>query len=144
MTEPTPPAIPGMTTDTHRANPVNALNANVFPIGAALTVAYGSDTRFFATLGNVYRVLGYLTGDVPAADSIGTAIEQCREWVTNQLPTELRTVDPPPADTGNETADIVWLVGIVNKYGLNITLTALPGTINNPETAATAEDSNNA
>lgn len=144
MTDPTPPAVPGMTTDTHPDNPVNGLNANMFPIGAALTVAYGSDTRFFATLGNVYRVLGYLLGDVPAADGIGAAIERCRYWVTNQLPTELRTIDPPPADSDNDTADIAWLTNVTNRYGETIALTAMPTTPNNPETITTAEDSNDA
>lgn len=135
--------IPGMTGDTDPDNPVNALPGNIFPIGAALTVAYGSNERPFATLGNLYRVLGWLTGDVPGADEINTAIRRCRDHVAIQLPTDLRVIDAPPDADAGATADHAWLAGIVNKYGTTIPLTALPGTPNNPtpETTTNAKDS---
>lgn len=127
--------IPGMTGDTDPDNPVNALPAWEFPIGAALTVAYGSNERPYCTLGNLYRVLGWLTGDCPGADHINSEIARCRDHVAVQLPTELRVVDPPPtALDEDDTAVMAWLGGIVNKYGATVALTALPGTPNNPTT----------
>lgn len=128
MTTPDP-AITGMTTDTDPDNPVNAYPADVFPIGAALTVAFGSNERPFCTLGNLYRVVGYLTGDIPMADGLASAIQRCRQHVLQQLPTELRVMDPPPepSDVDN-TADMVYVGGITNKYGATIKLVALPGT----------------
>ncbi|WP_431231488.1 hypothetical protein ACQ856_18170 [Mycolicibacterium psychrotolerans] len=130
----TGPAVPGMTRDTDPDNPVNAYPPNEFPVGAALTITYGSNERPFCTLGNLYRILGWLTGEIPDADEINTEIERCRTHVTAQLPDVLRLVDPPPApgDDGDNTADMVWLIGITRTYGRTITLTALPDTINNP------------
>lgn len=119
--------IPGMTGDTDPENPVNDYPADVFPIGAALTVAYGSNERMFCTLGNLYRILGYLTGEVPLANAINSTIASCRDHVATQLPTELRVVDPPPG-SDDETAVIAWLSGIVNKYGPTITLRRPEGT----------------
>lgn len=145
-TTPDAPVTTDMTVDTDPDNPVNALPENMFPIGAALTIVYGGPDRYFATLGNVYRVLGYLTGEVPLADDIPDAMQRCRYHVENQLPTDMRIIDPPPIDTGDNIADIAWIGGIVNKYGPYIRLVALPGTINNPTptdetpTDATEED----
>lgn len=129
--------IPGMTTDTDPDNPVHNYPAEVFPIGAALTVAYGSTERPFATLGNIYRLLGWLTGDIPTIDgdpkanpplpSLADEIARCREYVLQQLPTELRVVDPPPAEQDN-TADLAWVRGIGNKYGATIALRPMNGT----------------
>lgn len=129
----------GMTGDTDPENPVNALQPNVFPLGAALTIAYGSNERPLCTLGNLYRILGWLTGDVPAADAIDTEIDRCRWHVAQQLPDALRAFDPPPAPLDDPAADHVWLANVVNKYGTTITLTALPGTVNNPTTTETDE-----
>jgi hypothetical protein len=122
----------GITVDTDPDNPVNRLPQNTFPIGAALTIAYGSNERPFCTLGNLYRILGYLTGDVPGGDSINPEIERCRNHVEAQLPDTLRAIDPPPDTDNIDTATVSWLAGIANKYGSTIELTALPGTINNP------------
>lgn len=143
----------GMTGDTDPANPVNNLPAWEFPVGAALTLAYGSNERPFCTLGNLYRIVGYLTGDVPPVDGqpadpdrnqpyiagLADEIERCREHVIAQLPDELRAIDPPPPG-GNETADVAWLAGIVNRYGPTIALDALPGTPNNPTPTGTDHD----
>lgn len=153
----TTPPVPGMTGDTDPQNPVNALPAWEFPIGAALTVAYGSNERPFCTLGNLYRIIGYLTGDVPPIDGqpanpdgnppqphipgLNEVIVTCREHVAKQLPTELRVVDRPP-EGGHEddVALMAWLAGIVNKYGATIALTAMPGTPNNPTTTNARTD----
>lgn len=114
--------LPGMGSDTARDNPVNSLPHNVFPIGAALTVAYGSNQRLFCTLGNLYRILGYLDGQVPGPYDIDAAIDKHRGHVLAALPTELRALDLPPADTDNEASDVAWLVGIANRYGQTIAL----------------------
>jgi len=139
-------------TDTDPDNPVNHYPPEQFPIGAALTVAYGSNERPLCTLGNLYRVIGWLTGDVPNADGqperkedpeLGIAyqpfipglndeIERCREHVEAQLPTELRALDPPPPAHLGSSADWAWLAAVTNKYGATIRLVALPGTPNNP------------
>ena len=139
--------VPGMTGDTDPNNPVNTLPPNVFPIGAAITVAYGGVDRPFCTLGNLYRILGYLTGDVPPVDGqaadpdadpprpyipgLADELERCRSHVAAQLPDTLRIFDPPPAPADDNAADLVWLSNVINKYGGTITLAALPGTPNN-------------
>lgn len=132
----------GITGDTDPENPVHNYPADVFPLGAALTIAYGSNERPLCTLGNLYRIVGYLTGDIPIVDgdpdaepplpSLNDEIARCAEHVTGQLPDELRTLDPPPPADAGAAADHAWLAGVMNKYGATIPLVALPGTINNP------------
>ncbi|ALA06706.1 hypothetical protein SEA_GRAVAILLIA_60 [Mycobacterium phage Gravaillia] len=133
----------GMTPDTADDNPVNTFPPNVFPLGAAVTVAYGSNERPFCTLGNLYRILGYLTGEVPGADDINSVIAECRHHVTHQLPTDMRTENPPPPP-GDDVADIHWLGTVIGKYGPRIALTAMPGSLNNPTASDTTEGSTDA
>lgn len=118
--------ITGMTGDTDPNNPVNAMQADTFPIGAALTVAYGSNERPFCTLGNMYRILGFLTGDVPGADRINSAIDACRDHVLTQLPDTLRAIDPPPPADDGAFSDEAYVGGVANKYGSTIALTPMP------------------
>lgn len=118
--------IPGMTGDTDPSNPVSTYPSDVFPIGAALTVAYGSNERPLCTLGNMYRILGFLTGDVPGADRLNSAIDACRDHVMAQLPDTLRAIDPPPPADGGAFSDEEYVTGIANRYGSTITLTPMP------------------
>lgn len=111
-----------MTTDTDPNNPVRGYAHNQFPIGAALTVAYGGNDRPFCTLGNMYRILAYLDGQVPGPYDLDTVIAKHRDHVLRALPDELRALDVPPADTDNEAADLAWITGIANRYGPTITL----------------------
>lgn len=100
------------------------LEPNEFPIGAALTVAYGSNERPFCNLADLYRILGAFTGQIPAPHAINDTIAECRDKVLKQLPDELRAIDPPPADAGNEAADVAWVAGIKSRYGPTIRLDA--------------------
>lgn len=93
-----------------------------FPIGAALTVAVGSGAKLVCTLEQLYNILGYLTGDVPAAADIDTYIEQCRPWVREQLPWT-RSVIPP---TGGDAQVLDWLADLTRQHGEFFTLTPLP------------------
>lgn len=101
-----------MVGDTDPSNPVHNLARDRFPIGAALTVAYGSDERPFTTLGNLYRILGYLTGDCPDAPDINKAIETCRGHVRAQLPDDI----PPPPMPVDLDADMDWLAEIMQDH----------------------------
>lgn len=107
--------------------PTTDLPADTHPIGAALTVAFGSNTRPFCTLGALYRILGYLRGDVPGHDGIDEAIDECRAHVRAALPDGIAALDPPPAADG-EPADAAWVSAIAHNYGPTITLTPLPDT----------------
>jgi hypothetical protein len=116
-----------MTTgDTNPDNPVHNYPADVFPIGAALTIAYGSNERPFTTLGNLYRILGFLTGGIPGPYDINAAIDKCRAHVVSQLPDALRAIDVPPPDHAGEAADVAWVTSIIATYGPTITLTPMP------------------
>lgn len=107
--------------------PTTGLPADTHPIGAALTVAFGSNARPFCTLGALYRILGYLQGTVPGVDGIDDAIDDCRAHVTAALPDGIAALDPPPSPDG-EPADAAWVSTIANKYGQTVTLPAMPGT----------------
>lgn len=117
----TNPEIPGMTRDTHPDNPVQQYANNVFPIGAALTVAYGSNERPYCTLGNLYRILGHLDQHVPGPEDINDRIIANADRVRAALPDELRVTETPPRDD-NETAAIAWVASMANKYGPTVTI----------------------
>jgi hypothetical protein len=80
------------------------LQPDEYPIGAALTVAYGSNERPFCPLADLYRILGNLAGHVPAPADINDYIDNYRPTVLAALPDELKTIDPPPAGDGETAA----------------------------------------
>jgi hypothetical protein len=100
--------------------PTTDLPADTHPIGAALTVAFGSNDRPFCSLGDLYRILGYLRGDVPGHDGIDDAIDECQQHVAAALPDSIAAFGEP--------ADFVWVTSIANKYGATIVLSPLPDT----------------
>jgi hypothetical protein len=122
-----PPRI--ITGDTDPANPVNAYDADRFPLGAAITVAYGSTTNMFCTLGNLYRILGYLDGPggegVPLNDQLDAMIDRYRTHVRAQLPGDIDARIMPPSDA-NDTERLLWLSAMHTAYGETITLTPAP------------------
>lgn len=129
------PDVPGrpasLAGDTTEGNPVNDYPANVFPLGAAITIAYGTPDNIFCTLGNLYRIIGYLTGDLPAIDgdpnadppipSLADEWARCSEHVAAQLPTGLaaaQTVDPE--------GKMAWLTNAMAAHGDTVDLTPMP------------------
>lgn len=119
--------------DTAPDNPVNALNGDEFPLAAVLTVLVGSNDRPFCTLGNLYRILGFMRGDVPAAVSdpdadppivgIDEAITICRPEILRQHP-ELADVTKTRATT--DTGILTWIAEQEKRFGATFTLTPLP------------------
>lgn len=110
--------------DTATDNPVHGYPRNLFPVGAVLTVLHGSNERPYCTLGNLYRVLGYLTGDVPGADSINSAIGTVRPWVRQQHPALANL--QPPEDGADDATVLAWLAAVEADHGATITLDPAP------------------
>jgi hypothetical protein len=129
--------VAGITADTDIANPVNHYPANVFPVGAAITVAYGSVDDMWCTLGNLYRILGYLNqfeadDGVPVLtrgvsldelnreveDNVATiddVIEQHRAYVRGEL--DGHGIPRPPAEA-SEGDKISWLANLATEHGV--------------------------
>lgn len=109
----------------------DALPFNVHPIGAALTVAYGSYNRPFCSLADIYRILRFLTGYTPHnALWVDACFDHHRAHVLAALPDALKAIDPPP-DTGpdgGDTADVAWVAGIKAKYGPTVKIPPTPET----------------
>lgn len=121
--------------DTDPANPVNAMNGDEFPIAAVVTVLHGSNDRPFCTLGNLYRILGFLLKDrsvdpddpdargIPRADLIDEAIAVCRPEILRQHP---QLADSKATRAGTDTGILTWLADQEQKFGATLTLTPLP------------------
>lgn len=120
--------------DTDPQNPVNTLNGDVFPLAAVLTVLVGSNDRSFCTLGNLYRILGFLLKDrsvdpddpaargIPRVDLLDAAIAVCRPAILDQHP-ELADVTKTRATT--DTGILTWIAEQETRYGATVTLTPL-------------------
>lgn len=121
--------------DTSPDNPVSAMNGDEFPLPAVLTVLVGSNDRPFCTLGNLYRILGFLLKNrsvdpddpdargIPRAELIDTAIDVCRPEILRQRP-ELEAVTKTRATT--DTGILTWIAEQEARFGPTVTLTALP------------------
>lgn len=121
--------------DTAPDNPVNAMNQNEFPLPAVLTVLVGSNDRPFCTLGNLYRILGFLLKDrsvdpvdpdargIPRAELIDDAIQVCRAEILRQHP-HLTNVTKTRAAT--DTGILTWIAEQEKRFGATVTLTPLP------------------
>jgi hypothetical protein len=121
-----PPRI--ITTDTDPANPVNDYDPNQFPLGAALTVAYGSTENMFCTLGNLYRILGYLDPDdegVPMVEQLDAMIDRYRVHVMAALPDQMHDLTLPSVDA-SDTDRMAWLMALHSAFGPTVTLTPAP------------------
>lgn len=97
---------------------------SLFPLGAVLTVTSGSVDRPLCSLGDLYSVLGFLRRDVPGADELQTAIDECRPLVLDQHP-GLADVVAPPADTADVVV-LAWLADREAQFGAVLEL-ASPG-----------------
>lgn len=123
------------TPDTARDNPVNGLNGDVFPLAAVLTVLVGSNDRPFCTLGNLYRILGFMlqhrsvdpddpgAHGIPRPDLIDDGIAVCKTEILRQHP-ELAPIKATRAAT--DTGILTWIADQETTYGPTVTLTALP------------------
>ncbi|MBU8834419.1 hypothetical protein [Mycolicibacterium goodii] len=121
--------------DTDPDNPVTAMNGDEFPLPAVLTVLVGSNDRPFCTLGNLYRILGFLLKDrsvdpddpdargIPRAELIDDAIEVCRSWILKQRPD---LADVPKTRATTDTGILTWIADQEAKFGATVTLTPLP------------------
>lgn len=121
--------------DTSPDNPVNAMNGDEFPLPAVLTVLVGSNDRPFCTLGNLYRILGFLLKNrsvdpddpdargIPRAELLDDAIAVCRPEILRQHP-QLADVTKTRATT--DTGILAWIAEQENTFGQTVTLTALP------------------
>jgi len=121
-----PPRI--ITGDSDPTNPVNDYDPNVFPTGAAITVAYGSTENMFCTLGNLYRILGYLDPDdegVPLVEDLDKMIDRYRVHVMAQLPEALHNLTLPAADA-TDGDRMAWLMALHGAVGNTVTLTPAP------------------
>lgn len=121
--------------DTSPDNPVNAMNGDEFPLAAALTVLVGSNDRPFCTLGNLYRILGFLLKNrsvdpddpdargIPRAELIDTAIDVCRPEILRQHP-QLADITKTRATT--DTGILTWIAEQEKTFGATVALSPLP------------------
>lgn len=96
-----------------------------FSIGQVLTLAcaHTDMQQSFCSYGDLLDVLGFMLGDVPAADDIPDAIDRCRPAVQAAYP-ELAAEDPP-APGASDTAVLAWLSQQERQHGAELTLTPL-------------------
>lgn len=121
--------------DTDPANPVNKMQGDEFPLAAVLTVIVGSNDRPFCTLGNLYRILGFLLKDrsvdpddpdargIPRADHIDDAINLCRPAILEQRPD---LADITATDAATDLGILNWIAELERRHGATVTLTPLP------------------
>ena len=80
-----------------------------FSIGQVLSIAC-SDTeahQLFCPYGDILDVLGYMLSDVPGADDLPDAIEECRPAVLEAFPA-LGEIAPPAPDAP-DVAVLAWI-----------------------------------
>lgn len=152
--EPVPDhVVAAVTGDTDLSNPVNHYRADVFPVGAALTVAYGSTSNMWCTLGNLYRILGYLNqyeadDGVPvitrgvSLDAQGREVEDNvatiddviaahRDYVRGELDGYGIPAVPDDADTDDEK--LAWLAALATDHGITTVTLATPPSDKEPD-----------
>lgn len=110
--------------DTHPDNPVSSYPPEVHPIGAVLTIIFGGTEHMYCTLGQLYRALGWLTGDVPLGDAIDDAIAAVRGHVRDEH--RILAVMAPPPDNADDTEKLLWLASATIDYGPTVILTPHP------------------
>lgn len=101
--------------DTAPDNPTNTLEGDQMPTAAVLTVLLGGNDRPFCTLGNLYRILKTLDGEVPLADEIDAAVERVRPALAAQFP-ELAAITPPGIDADEQTI-LAWIADVERDHG---------------------------
>lgn len=121
--------------DTSPDNPVSAMNGDEFPLAAVLTVLHGSNDRPFCTLGNLYRILGFLLKDrsvdpddpdargIPRAELIDTAIAACRPEILRQHP---QLAESTKTRATTDTGILTWIADQENQFGATVFLAPLP------------------
>lgn len=102
---------------------MSAPNVRTFTVGQVMTVLVGSvlADRVFCSWGELLDVLGWLLQDVPMADEVDGAIDECRPYVEDLYP-DLATVDPPSADA-SDTHVLGWLADLSRRHGNLLELT---------------------
>uniref|UniRef100_A0AAU8GQU0 Minor tail protein n=1 Tax=Mycobacterium phage JustASigh TaxID=3158894 RepID=A0AAU8GQU0_9CAUD len=116
-----------LSAEPEQGTPATPASPRSFTIGQVLTLACArtDEQQSFCSYGDLLDVLGYMLGDVPAADDIPDAIEQCRPAVRQAYP-ELAAEIPPPLNAP-DTAVLSWLSHQERQYGGELTLAPLQG-----------------
>lgn len=98
-----------------------------FSIGQVLTLAcaHTDMQQSFCSYGDLLDVLGFMLGDVPAADDIPDAIDRCRPAV--QLAHPALVAEIPPPLNASDTAVLSWISHQERQHGSELTLTPLQG-----------------
>lgn len=97
----------------------------LFTLGQVLTLACGNTEaqQMFCSYAELLDVLGFMLNDVPLAEAIPDAIEQCRPAVLLQRP-ELAHVEPPRI-TAPDAAVLAFLADHERDLGATLTLTPI-------------------
>lgn len=116
-----------ITGDTDPDNPLTKMADDRHHIGAVLTVMTG---RPLATLGAVYRLLKFMTGevpmavgDVPGVDNLEQAQARVRPLLIEQCP-DLAKVFVPRAEAPDAVC-LAFLAEQENRFGAYVTLTPI-------------------
>ena len=96
--------------------------ARSFTIGQVLTVACANTEahQMFCSYAELVDVLGFLLNDVPMADELADAIEQCRPHVVLAYP-DFGHVHPPALDA-SDTAVLAWIAAQEREHGAELAL----------------------
>lgn len=93
-----------------------------FPLGAALTVALTalgpphSDLGPWCELRDLYELIGWLVGDIPAVEQLAGHTSAARESLLNQHPDLVHAVGAPPAGAPDATV-LAWLAEQEARFG---------------------------
>ncbi|WP_319456910.1 MULTISPECIES: hypothetical protein [unclassified Mycobacterium] len=101
---------------------MTAPTGRLFKLGQVLTIACADAEaqQVFCTYGELLDVLGYLLDDVPLADDMAAAIEQCRGYVHRWHP-DLAAV-AAPALNAPDTTVLAWLAAQEAEHGPELLL----------------------
>ncbi|QEA10824.1 hypothetical protein [Mycobacterium phage Weirdo19] len=98
------------------------LPGRLFSIGQVLTLTSSNieAQQMFCSYGDLLDVLGYLLSDVPMAEDIPAAIEQCRPAVRRAHPSLAHLT--PPAPLAPDTEVLTWLSAMAAAHGEQLML----------------------
>lgn len=87
-----------------------------FSLGAVLSVA---TDRLLTDIGDLYKILGWMTGDSPYTHQLPRFMQECRPWLLRWFPDLQKAVDAQPqlnamiAAQGAEQACKTWLETLI-------------------------------
>jgi len=100
-----------------------------FPLRVVLTVTTG---RLLTGIGDLYEILGYMTGESPFTHQLGRFSDECKPWLLRWFPTlvvadqRLATLDAAIAAGDPQTASSVWLAALESEIGSTFEVGRIP------------------